>query len=77
MGGIPAPFDGTIAERNARVLENPALVNIAPYTDAWLVLMQPDDPPRALEHLATGTEAIARLKAWIDRYDVQCMRCAE
>lgn len=66
-----------IVERNQRVLEDPNLINIAPHTDAWLVVMRPDDPAHALDHLATGEEAIARLKAWIDRYDVQCMRCAE
>jgi glycine cleavage system H protein len=77
VGGIPAPFDGTIMERNERVLENPGLINVAPYTDAWLVVMKPDDPARALDGLATGAAAVDALKAWIDRYDVQCMRCAE
>ena len=76
-GGIPAPFDGVIVERNQRVLDAPDLVNIAPYTDAWLVVMKPDDPGHALDHLATGSEAVEKLRAWIDRYDVQCMRCAE
>lgn len=76
-GGIPAPFDGVVVERNQAVLDNPNLINIAPYTDAWLVVMKPDDPAHALDHLATGKEAIEKLKAWIDRYDVQCMRCAE
>ncbi len=76
-GGIPAPFDGVIVERNPQVLDNPNLINIAPYTDAWLVVMKPDDPAHALDHLATGSEAIEKLRLWIDRYDVQCMRCAE
>lgn len=76
-GGIPAPFDGTIEERNARVVDEPLLINIAPYTDAWLVVMRPDDPAHALDHLKTGAAAIEALKAWIDRYGVQCMRCAE
>jgi glycine cleavage system H protein len=76
-GGIPAPFDGTITARNPAVAENPGLINVAPYTEAWLVEMKPDDPERALEHLATGEEAIAALKRWIDRYDVQCMRCMD
>lgn len=76
-GGIPAPFDGVVVEVNPNVVDNPNLINIAPYTEAWLVRMRPDEPARALEHLATGTDAIAKLKAWIDRYDVQCMRCAE
>lgn len=76
-GGIPAPFDGVIVECNQQVLDNPNLINIAPYTDAWLVVMKPDDPAHALDHLVTGSEAIEKLRAWIDRYDVQCMRCAE
>lgn len=76
-GGIPAPFDGTIVARNQQVLDNPNLINIAPYTDAWLVVMKPDDPAAALDHLRTGAEAEESLRAWIDRYDVQCMRCQE
>ncbi|RMD71413.1 MAG: glycine cleavage system protein H [Gammaproteobacteria bacterium] len=76
-GGIPAPFDGTIVEVNEKVAKDPGLINIAPYTDAWLVVMRPDDPEHALDRLKTGPEAIEALKAWIDRYDVQCMRCAE
>jgi glycine cleavage system H protein len=77
VGGIPAPFDGTIVERNEKVVDSPILVNIAPYTDAWLVVMRPDDPGAALAHLATGEVAQRKLREWIDRYDVQCMRCAE
>ena len=76
-GGIPAPFDGVIVERNERVLEQPDMINVLPYTDAWLVMVRPDVPERALEHLVTGAEAMEKLKAWIDRYDVQCMRCAD
>lgn len=76
-GGIPAPFDGVIVARNALVLDNPGLINIAPYSDAWLVVMRPDDPVRALDHLKTGADAQCALREWIDRYDVQCMRCQE
>jgi len=76
-GGVPAPFDGTIVESNARVAADPGLINVAPYGDAWLVLMKPDDPRRALEQLAHGEAAQAALRAWIDRYDLDCMRCTE
>lgn len=76
-GGIPAPFDGTIVARNEALLADPGLVNVAPYTDAWVVEMRPDDPEHALDRLVTGEEAIAGLKAWIDRYRVQCMRCQD
>lgn len=76
-GGIPAPFNGEIVEVNPRVLEKPDLVNVLPYTDAWLVTLRPDDPANALARLATGERAVAALKLWIERYDVQCMRCAD
>ena len=76
-GGIPAPFDGVIVARNQKVLDSPNLINIAPYTDAWLVVMKPDDPEQALAHLKTGEDAQQALRQWIDRYDVQCMRCQD
>lgn len=76
-GGIPAPFDGVIERINPAVDENPGFVNVAPYTDAWLVVMRPDDPQTALERLQTGKEAQEALHAWIDKYEVQCMRCSD
>jgi glycine cleavage system H protein len=59
------------------VADNPGLVNVAPYTDAWLVVMRPDDAQAAYARLKRGPEAIAALKAWIDKYRVQCMRCSQ
>lgn len=77
VGGVPAPFDGTIERINAKVQANPGLINVAPYTDAWIAIMRPDDPRAALERLKRGPEAIAALMAWIDRYKLQCLRCTE
>jgi glycine cleavage system H protein len=74
-GGIPAPFAGTIVARNERLIAEPGLVNIAPYGEAWVVRMRPDDPHEALKDLVTGPAAIEGLRQWIDRYGVQCMRC--
>lgn len=76
-GGIPAPFDCTIVARNEAVLKAPNLINIDPYGDAWLVRVRPDDPATALSHLYTGRSAQEALAAWIDKYDVQCMRCQD
>ncbi len=77
VGGIPAPFDGTIERVNPAVVANPGLVNVAPYTDAWLIALLPDDMQAAYQHLRHGPEAIAALRAWIDKYDLQCMRCTQ
>lgn len=76
-GGIPIPFDGTIERINPAVQDNPGFVNVDPYGDAWLVVVRPDDPQTALQRLHTGPSAVETLHAWIERYDVQCMRCAE
>ena len=76
-GGIPAPFAGTIERVNPAVADNPGFVNVDPYHDAWLVVMRPDDPDSALERLHTGAQVQEKLQAWIDRYEVQCMRCAD
>ncbi len=77
VGGVPAPFAGTVERVNPAVADNPGLVNVAPYTEAWLVVMRPDDAQAAYARLKRGPEAIAALKAWIDKYRVQCMRCSQ
>ncbi|WP_028989426.1 glycine cleavage system protein H [Thermithiobacillus tepidarius DSM 3134] len=76
-GGVPCPFAGTVVAVNEAVLEMPNLVNIDPYHDAWIAKVRPDDPEHAFDTLATGAAAVEALQKWIDRYDVQCMRCAE
>ncbi len=77
VGGIPAPFDGTIERVNTAVENDPGLVNVAPYTDAWLMVLRPDDEQSVYAHLATGEHAVEALRAWIDKYDLQCMRCTQ
>ncbi|MBU2858257.1 MAG: glycine cleavage system protein H [Acidithiobacillus ferrooxidans] len=76
-GGVPVPFAGSVIARNDTLLENPHLINIDPYGDAWIARVRPDDPATALERLHTGPDAVAALQAWIKRYDVQCMRCSD
>ncbi len=77
VGGIPVPFASTVAERNEALLADPHLVNVDPYGSGWIARLRPDDPATALAGLATGAPAISALKQWIDRYDVECMRCSD
>jgi glycine cleavage system H protein len=39
--------------------------------------MRPDDEAAAYQRLHRGPEAIAALKAWVDKYGLQCMRCTQ
>jgi glycine cleavage system H protein len=77
VGGVPVPFGGLVVERNEAVLAQPHLVNVDPYGAGWIARLRPDDSDGALKGLATGEPAIAALRQWIDRYDVECMRCSD
>jgi glycine cleavage system H protein len=77
VGGIPVRFAAIVAERNEALLADPHLVNVDPYGAGWIARLRPDDPQSALTGLATGEPAMIALKQWIDRYNVECMRCSE
>jgi glycine cleavage system H protein len=77
VGGIPVPFASVVVERNEAVLADPHLINVDPYDAGWIARVRQDDPDNALSGLATGEPAVTALRQWIDRYDVECMRCSE
>jgi glycine cleavage system H protein len=77
VGGIPVPFAATIVERNETLLADPHMINVDPYGAGWIARLRPDDPDKALAGLSTGEQATSALKQWIDRYDVECMRCSD
>ena len=74
---LPRTLDGTIERVNPAVVSDPGLVNVAPYADAWLMELRPDDMQAALAGMSRGPQAIEALKAWIDKYELQCMRCTQ
>jgi glycine cleavage system H protein len=39
-----APVSGEVVERNATLVDNPALVNQDPFGEGWIVRVRPDDP---------------------------------
>jgi glycine cleavage system H protein len=77
VGGVPVPFAATVVERNGAVLAQPHLLNVDPYGEGWIARLEPKEPEAAFAGLSTGAAAIAALRQWIDRYDVECMRCSE
>ncbi|CAB1128200.1 Glycine cleavage system H protein 3 [Candidatus Hydrogenisulfobacillus filiaventi] len=74
-GPLVSPLDGEIVEVNQRLLEEPALLNIDPYGQAWIIRLKPD-PGQSWDHLYTGDEAIRRYREIIQRDKIQCMRCS-
>jgi glycine cleavage system H protein len=41
---VYAPVAGTLADFNAKLADEPELVNQNPYTDGWLIKLTPSDP---------------------------------
>ena len=41
---VYAPVGGEFVEFNTRLADEPELVNAAPYTDGWLIKLNPSDP---------------------------------
>lgn len=50
-----APISGVVTAVNETVVENPAIVNSAPYTSGWLVKLKPRDLSE-IEHLLTAEQ---------------------
>ncbi|HXX63536.1 MAG TPA: glycine cleavage system protein H [Bacteroidota bacterium] len=59
---IVAPVSGRVIEKNEMVLNNPSLVNRAPYGDGWLLRIKPRRLPSQLRNLLTGKSA----QQWTD-----------
>jgi glycine cleavage system H lipoate-binding protein len=52
-----SPVTGWIVERNEMVLNNPSLINSAPYGDGWLFKVRPSKINLQLQNLLTGRDA--------------------
>jgi glycine cleavage system H protein len=50
-----APVTGEVIEVNARAVDEPQLVNDAPYEGGWLIKVRPDDPSE-IEGLMTAAQ---------------------
>jgi glycine cleavage system H protein len=61
-GDIYTPVSGEIVETNKAVVDNPALVNTAPYGDGWLFKIKLTSPGE-LNGLLTPEQYSAQIKA--------------
>lgn len=61
-GNLSSPISGTIVARNESTISNPALINLEPYKNGWLVVLQPESWHEEAAQLISGDA----LPAWID-----------
>ncbi|MCD6324718.1 hypothetical protein J7L97_00320, partial [Candidatus Bathyarchaeota archaeon] len=48
---LTAPVGGRIIKVNCRVIDNPKLINISPYEEGWIAIIDPKDPQSDLYDL--------------------------
>ena len=75
VGPIPSPVSGEIIEVNEKLLNDPLLLNILPYTDGWVTKVKASNLDE-LKFLVTGKEAIELYREKIIKEQIQCMRCS-
>jgi glycine cleavage system H protein len=71
-GAIRLPVESEVMERNRKVSERPRLVNDAPYSEGWVVRVQPVRPEDVTKFLERADQVAARLQ---ERIRTQRIRC--
>lgn len=74
-GPLVSPLNGVVVESNAKLSEEPFLLNIDPYGQAWVVRIEPD-ADQDWGHLVTGDTAVRLYRDKIQEEKIQCMRCS-
>ncbi|MEO2185883.1 MAG: glycine cleavage system protein H [bacterium] len=70
-GEIYAPISGMVVEKNDAVLQNPLLVNEAPYDNGWLVKIEPINWEEESATLVSGDALPEWMDAEIERFESQ------
>ena len=65
---IYSRIDGKIIDINPDILDNPSLVNIAPYERGWILTIEPFDLLQASKNLLRGRSAKEWLKLDLHRF---------
>ena len=70
-GEIYAPISGMVVKKNDAVLQNPLLVNEAPYDNGWLVKIEPINWEEESAALVSGDALPTWMAAEIERFESQ------
>lgn len=57
-----SPLDGTVVAVNPRIASKAGSANASPYTEGWLMVLQPKNLRKSLKNLFYGVESLA----WMD-----------
>lgn len=62
VGPLRLPVAGTVVEINEKLINNPGLANSDPYSEGWMVLVEPEDLVRDLATLVHDEE----VQSWLE-----------
>jgi glycine cleavage system H protein len=66
---VPMPITGKVVERNDRILDEPGLLNSAPYDKGWIVTVEASNTEDEFKHLLSDSSYFGLMKKKVS--DVQ------
>lgn len=77
VGPVKSPISGEVIEVNAELEKDATIVNRSPYTNGWIVKMQPANLDEELAGLLTGQAAVDAYRARIEAEDLKACEHVE
>jgi glycine cleavage system H protein len=78
VGPVPAPLSGVVLANNeAAFAADVAIANREPYSDGWLVRIEPTNLDAELGDLLDGKQAFEYYRTFIDENEIRCFRCED
>lgn len=78
VGPVPAPLSGVVLANNeAAFAADVAIANREPYSDGWLVRIEPTNLDAELGDLLDGKKAFEYYRTFIDENEIRCFRCED
>ena len=77
VGPVKSPISGDVIEVNGELEKDATIVNRSPYTNGWIVRMQPADLDADLAELLTGQAAVDAYRERIESEDLKACEHVE
>ena len=77
VGPVKSPISGDVVEVNAELANDATIINRSPYTNGWIVKMQPTNLDAELQELLTGQAAVDAYRERIEAEDLKACEHVE
>ena len=78
VGPVPAPLSGILLANNeVAFAADVAIANREPYSDGWLVRIEPTNLDEELGDLLDSEKAFEYYRTFIEEHEIRCFRCED